>query len=42
MIPRSQPIRSAMTVAGIVGVALSSSRISGSNASTAESFSGRW
>jgi hypothetical protein len=27
--PRSQPIRSAITVAGIVGVALSSSWISG-------------
>jgi len=32
--PRSQPIRSAITVAGIAGYACSSSRIRGSNPST--------
>jgi hypothetical protein len=34
--PRSQPTRSAITVAGIVGYACSSSLIRGSNASTAD------
>jgi hypothetical protein len=35
---RVQPIRSAMTVAGIRGVAISNRRISGSTASTIEPF----
>lgn len=39
--PWSQPIRSAITVAGIVGVCFKSSRICGSTASTAEPFGGR-
>ena len=34
--PRSQPTRSAITVAGIDGVASNNRRISGSNASTAD------
>jgi hypothetical protein len=34
--PRVQPIRSAITVAGIVGSALSNSRIRGSTASTTD------
>ena len=41
-IDRSQPIRSAITVAGIVGHACSSSRIRGSTASTIEPRGGRW
>ncbi|WP_431684124.1 hypothetical protein [Kitasatospora sp. KL5] len=40
--PRVQPIRSAITVAGIVGVCFSSSRMAGSKTSTADPFSGRW
>lgn len=36
VIPRSQPTRSAITVAGIVGNACSCSRIRDSNASTAD------
>ena len=39
--PRSQPIRSAITVAGIRGYSRSSSRIRGSTASTADPFAGR-
>ncbi len=39
--PRSQPIRSAMTVAGIRGYSRSNSRIRGSTASTADPFAGR-
>jgi hypothetical protein len=42
VIPFSQPIRSAITVAGIVGVSRSNSRICTSTASTAEPFAGRW
>ena len=38
---RSHPIRSAITVAGIVGYAFSSSRIRGSTASTTDPFRGR-
>lgn len=38
---RSQPIRSAITVAGIVGVCFNSSRICGSTTSTADPFGGR-
>jgi len=38
---RSHPIRCAITVAGIVGVAMSNSRITGSNTSTADPFAGR-
>ncbi|MFG2794351.1 hypothetical protein [Streptomyces sp. NPDC048419] len=41
VIPRCQPNRSAITVAGIVGVSRSSSRICTSTASTAEPFAGR-
>ena len=41
VIDRSQPIRSAITVAGIRGNAASSSRISGSNASTAHDVGAR-
>ena len=41
VIPRSYPIRSAITVAGIVGVSLSSSRICTSTASTTEPLAGR-
>ncbi|WP_286160583.1 hypothetical protein [Streptomyces yunnanensis] len=41
VIPLSQPIRSAITVAGIVGVSRSSSRIFTSTASTTEPFAGR-
>src|SRR5689334_8143635 len=40
-IDRSQPIRSAITVAGIVGYPFSSSRIRGSAASTIDPFAGR-
>jgi len=40
--PRSQPIRSAITVAGISGHCASSSRICGSTASTIEPFGARW
>jgi hypothetical protein len=36
VIPRVQPTRSAITVAGIVGTSLSWARIASSNASTAE------
>jgi hypothetical protein len=36
VIPRVQPTRSAITVAGIVGTALSWPRIASSNASTAD------
>ncbi|MFD3929580.1 hypothetical protein [Streptomyces sp. NPDC058614] len=39
--PRTQPIRSAITVAGIVGVCFNSSRVCGSTASTAEPFGAR-
>ncbi len=38
---RVQPIRSAITVDGIVGYAFSNSRICGSTASTTDPFSGR-
>jgi hypothetical protein len=41
VIPRCQPIRSAITDAGIVGVSRKSSQICTSTASTAEPFSGR-
>lgn len=41
VIPRSHPIRSAITVAGIVGVSRSSSRICTSTASTTEPLAGR-
>jgi len=41
VIPRCQPIRSAITVAGIDGVAFSSSRICGSKTSTAEPLAAR-
>lgn len=40
--PRSQPIRSGITVAGISGHCSSSSRICGSTASTIEPFGARW
>lgn len=39
--PRSRPIRSAITVTGIVGACFSSSRTAGSTVSTAEPFNGR-
>ncbi|TWG06242.1 hypothetical protein FHX80_114737 [Streptomyces brevispora] len=39
--PFSQPIRSAITVAGMLGVCFSSSRICGSTASTADPLTGR-
>ncbi|MFD7057039.1 hypothetical protein ACFWBS_54375 [Streptomyces mirabilis] len=41
VIPRCQPIRSAITDTGIVGVSRKSSRVYTSTASTAEPFSGR-
>jgi hypothetical protein len=40
--PLDQPIRSAITVAGIVGHACSSSRIRGSTASTTDPQATRW
>ncbi|WP_162931101.1 hypothetical protein [Streptomyces sporangiiformans] len=40
--PWPQPIRSAITVAGISGQCSSSSRICGSTASTIEPFGARW
>ncbi|GAA5000144.1 hypothetical protein GCM10023317_31930 [Actinopolymorpha pittospori] len=42
MIDRSQPIRSAITVAGMSGHAASSSRIRGSTASTIDPRPARW
>ena len=42
MIDRSQPIRSATTVDGIVGQSRSCSRIAGSASSTIEPFGTRW
>jgi hypothetical protein len=39
--PQSRPIRSAITVAGIVGASFNSSRICGSTGSTTEPFGGR-
>jgi hypothetical protein len=41
VIDRSQPIRSAITVAGISGNSLSSARIAGSTPSTIEPFAAR-
>ena len=42
MIDRSQPIRSAITVAGIVAHSASCSRIAGSAASAIEPLGARW